>query len=397
MYYYYILAILILLLLSYISSKILKPRYNFNLSVLITLVFYSISLFMLLNVNNAFIIILLFILYNLYLLFLYKGTIRINLNIICVLALVIFSADLILTNFVSVVSVYSNLVIELCTSNIIIVFLVLLYVRLFNNLLGIRMNKYIICILMIMINNILYVSLNVALHSFIIDNNLLFFSFFNIFVFNISFIYLLHRSILSNSIKDIKETEAIKEEQAEKKFSLLEKKYDESYVYLHDVLHQCSHLFILSNSIENIELRDTIEKLFINTFNQFNNFFTNLTVVDLILNDHETTIKNYNINIRTRIEYNEFAFIKLIDQVYLFTYLFDLAMDACSEYTGERTIILKIKETNDHVIIVFIFSSAKDNKNVYINKLNEILIAYKPIIKDDYDKNKCINKLTITF
>ncbi|WRK52411.1 hypothetical protein SD457_18790 [Coprobacillaceae bacterium CR2/5/TPMF4] len=125
------------------------------------------------------------------------------------------------------------------------------------------------------------------------------------------------------------------------KYKLLNKQYETSFYFLHDLLKTCQRLNLLLDKDDYQGLKDEINTLTTTTFREFNSIYSDSMLLNTLINNRLETLRQYDITVLPTIEYNNFSFLTVADQFILFDCLLDLAIDEVKTVTNRRYIFIK--------------------------------------------------------
>lgn len=164
------------------------------------------------------------------------------------------------------------------------------------------------------------------------------------------------------------------------KYKLLNKQYETSFYFLHDLLKTCQRLNLLLDKDDYQGLKDEINTLTTTTFREFNSIYSDSMLLNTLINNRLETLRQYDITVLPTIEYNNFSFLTVADQFILFDCLLDLAIDEVKTVTNRRYIFIKSIKKAKQVIIQFKFNCSNcDLQEKVAASLNELLNRYHGI------------------
>lgn len=164
------------------------------------------------------------------------------------------------------------------------------------------------------------------------------------------------------------------------KYKLLNKQYETSFYFLHDLLKTCQRLNLLLDKDDYQGLKDEINTLTTTTFREFNSIYSDSMLLNTLINNRLETLRQYDITVLPTIEYNNFSFLTVADQFILFDCLLDLAIDEVKTVTNRRYIFIKSIKKAKQIIIQFKFNYSNcDLQGKVAASLNELLNRYHGI------------------
>lgn len=164
------------------------------------------------------------------------------------------------------------------------------------------------------------------------------------------------------------------------KYKLLNKQYETSFYFLHDLLKTCQRLNLLLDKDDYQGLKDEINTLTTTTFREFNSIYSDSMLLNTLINNRLETLRQYDITVLPTIEYNNFSFLTVADQFILFDCLLDLAIDEVKTVTNRRYIFIKSIKKAKQIIIQFKFNCSNcDLQEKVAASLNELLNRYHGI------------------
>lgn len=164
------------------------------------------------------------------------------------------------------------------------------------------------------------------------------------------------------------------------KYKLLNKQYETSFYFLHDLLKTCQRLNLLLEKNDFHGLKDEINTLTTTTFREFNSIYSDSMLLNTLINNRLEILRQYDITVLPTMEYNNFSFLTVADQIILFECLLNLAIDEVKLVTKRRYIFIKSIKKAKQVIIQFKFNCSNSDlqEKVSIN-LGKLLDKYHGI------------------
>ena len=143
---------------------------------------------------------------------------------------------------------------------------------------------------------------------------------------------------------------------------------------LHTILHKCNEVnqYFKDNNIKDAE--KVFKELTSITFQEFNNIYTNSTILNSVINSKLDLLNEHHIQIHSSILYNNFNFMKISEQIDLFSILLDVAIHESIRSTNYHTILLKSNIISNKIIFNIQFV---DNHSNIKDKLYKDLILFK--------------------
>lgn len=199
---------------------------------------------------------------------------------------------------------------------------------------------------------------------------------------NIIILYIFLKTINAIYYKSELEKIQLKEKYMNSKFELLHNQYDLNFNFLHDVLRTTVQLHILLEEKKYDELDIELHTLTDEIFKKFNTIYTNSIIVNTILNSKLNELRDYKINIKTTIEFNNFTFMILENQIDFFIALIDIGIQSCLLEENIRNLVLKTNINGTIIIIQLMFPHVESaNKGEILrasySQLHEIIEKYK--------------------
>lgn len=265
---------------------------------------------------------------------------------------------------------------SLIISNSLNFIFVLFYIKIFKFIKANDLPKYTWLILILPLTTITLI-LNIPNYYLVIQNNIsLLFILFGLFIANIISILIFMKAIQSMKYKNELTLTKYREKYSQTKYNLLDNQYKNSFQLLHEILNKCQHLSISLNENKYDKVKEELTNLTELVFKDFNNVYTNSIVLNTLIHEKLSKIKDHNIQISSTIEFNDFNFIDFCDQIDLFGNILDYAIQSVLQSNFDKNIIIKSKLISNQLFLVFQFCT-KERKEKDIKLLIEpILIKY---------------------
>ncbi|MDO4465935.1 MAG: hypothetical protein Q4C49_02880 [Bacillota bacterium] len=150
------------------------------------------------------------------------------------------------------------------------------------------------------------------------------------------------------------------------KYELIADNYDKSFVFLHDLLHQCVELEQFEN-YDSQHAKELLSNISNKIARKFNSFYTESYPLKIVLNQYNEMLLDNGIAFNSQIL--EFpSFVTKADQTFLFENLLKVSIESCKEIEEEKYINIQTKNQRNGVIIHFTFG-AKINKVIDLGYL----------------------------
>lgn len=226
----------------------------------------------------------------------------------------------------------------------------------------------------------------------------LFISVLGIMLSNFMVLYILYKIIAFQN----KESELVlsknREEALLMKYESMKQHYESQFCFVHELLHQCTRLEADVRKQDYQHLKEELKQLNDHVFTQFNLLYSNSAILNYAISEHMDEIKQYDIYIKTVMEYNDFSFLPLTTQTVLFTYLLEEAMRAVKEVSEHRMIAWKTKRIDDQVLLQCSFTSEKKlDEEVFDQHVAAMLCDVDQTITTSYDENTRMVKVFLVF
>lgn len=378
---------LILLNLSSFSSKCLSKKNN---SKIFSLFLFILGVLLLSNINypNKKLLGFFFmtIFYASYIFFLYKGNVYKKILVLVLFSIVLSFSEIISANIMNVLFQLSSEQI-----NTTLYFLAIFISNALAFLLLYFFSKILTSIVEINYSPFMWVGLVIPLTTIILLLNIS--DYFNTFRNNTSLLFVMSGLLLSNILFVyvlLKESKQMKLDAEVKlirqKNELLKSQYDSNFSFLHDTIRELLKLDTLFSTRDYEKAHAKVRELNKNLIKFFNVINTNSVMISSLMNHHIKTILQYNINVNTVIEFNDFSFLTKEEQQILFSELIEIAMNSCiNTKLVKPNILMKTKKVNKSSIVVKCSFSYREGYKLDTKQLEEIVNKYKGRIDIEYD------------
>lgn len=151
--------------------------------------------------------------------------------------------------------------------------------------------------------------------------------------------------------------------------NLLNSQYNANFNFLHDTIRRLMNFSDLLSNKDFQQLESQITSLNMDLLQKLNIISSNSLLISSMINYRLSEINEYNINIKTVFEFNDYTFLSIDEQNDLFTQLLDIAINSCikSENTN-KNIIIKSKRLDNQIILQVIFTTSSYDKSDSIYK-----------------------------
>lgn len=239
---------------------------------------------------------------------------------------------------------------------------------------------------------------------------ILFINLKNIFSFNyslillilfiISLFFLFYQHYLITKINARKELEIAKTKQdiLASKYKLLRENYEETFIFLHRLMHSCNNLNVYLKNKDYNALDKEIQNLFKSVHQNFSAICANHPILSWLLNERKRIIDENRIVVSTTMKDSILCSISLYDQLEFFSELLDIVLECCIKYKGDaKYIVFKSLDSEKQTILQIIFPS---NNNIVDNKKYDSFeekyrVAYGMEMHNIYDITRNKNDLII--
>lgn len=215
------------------------------------------------------------------------------------------------------------------------------------------------------------------------DYKIYVFVLFGLLISNFITIYIFLLSIKSIKWKQKLEISEKEKELLNDKIDLINHDYDNSFIFLHDLLHRCNRLnaLVVKNNVK--ELDKEIQNLYKNCFQKYNMLISNSNALSKVIYLYSSDMIENNITFRSTMEDVEYFNIDNNELISLLSRLLDFAIESCKRVQNERVIVLSSKRVGGSKIMQIKFSSSKNDLDcLHETKIKQIFEKYK--VKYDY-------------
>lgn len=215
------------------------------------------------------------------------------------------------------------------------------------------------------------------------DYKIYVFVLFGLLISNFITIYIFLLSLKSIKWKQKLEISEKEKELLNDKIDLINHDYDNSFIFLHDLLHRCNRLnaLVVKNNVK--ELDKEIQNLYKNCFQKYNMLISNSNALSKVIYLYSSDMIENNITFRSTMEDVEYFNIDNNELISLLSRLLDFAIESCKRVQNERVIVLSSKRVGGSKIMQIKFSSSKNDLDcLHETKIKQIFEKYK--VKYDY-------------
>lgn len=251
----------------------------------------------------------------------------------------------------------------LIISNIITITLSLVYIRLYKLYAQLTISKKYWLILLLPSSTLLLI-FGIQDYYLFVNNATLFICFIGFILSNIITMGLYIKSLQSITLQNELTL-------SQSKNTLLNQHYETNSILLHTILHKCNvvNQYFKDNNIKDAE--KVFQELTSITFQEFNNIYTNSTILNSVINSKLDLLNKHRIQIHSSILYNNFNFMKISEQIDFFSLLLDIAIHE-TIHSNHHTILLKSTIISNRLIFNIQFV---DNHSNIKNRLDKDLKA----------------------
>lgn len=220
-------------------------------------------------------------------------------------------------------------------------------------------------------------------YSLFNDYKIYVFVLFGLLISNFITIYIFLLSLKSIKWKQKLEISEKEKELLNDKIDLINHDYDNSFIFLHDLLHRCNRLnaLVVKNNVK--ELDKEIQNLYKNCFQKYNMLISNSNALSKVIYLYSSDMIENNITFRSTMEDVEYFNIDNNELISLLSRLLDFAIESCNRVQNERVIVLSSKRVGGSKIMQIKFSSSKNDLDcLHETKIKQIFEKYK--VKYDY-------------
>lgn len=297
-------------------------------------------------------------------------------------------------------------IVSLILTNVVSLIIIFAFSKFKNKIDKLSLPVYTWTIVILPIVTLIFMLTIPDIYNTIEQSKIIIFVIFGMLFSNVILIVVFLRAVQSMNLKKELELIKYKEKYSSTKYELLDNQYKNSFDFLHNILNEFQKLSVLMNDKEYEKANVTIEELTKNTFNSFNNIFSNSLILNTIISTKTDILNKNNIKVSTVIEYNDLTFIDFCDQIDLLGNLLDYAINNTIESKEHETIIIKTKLRGEQILIQYKFvykdvcdkeaiinmikpTLTKYHAEITVKELNEDIVSVIIIFKDktiDYSK-----------
>lgn len=152
------------------------------------------------------------------------------------------------------------------------------------------------------------------------------------------------------------------------KYELIATNYENSFYFLHDLLHQCIRLEnVYDNNYQ--QAKEVISNISNKVARKFNMFYTDSYPLRIVLNQYNELLENYEITLNTTILELP-SFLSKVDQTFLFDKLIKISIDSCIEAQNEDRYINIHSRKQDYGAIIQCTFRTNTMKDIDLSYLN---------------------------
>lgn len=230
------------------------------------------------------------------------------------------------------------------------------------------------------------------------DYKIYVFVLFGLLISNFITIYILLLSLKSIKWKQKLEISEKEKELLNEKIDLISHNYDNSFIFLHDLLHRCNRLnaLVVKNDVK--ELNKEIQDLYKNCFQKYNMLISNSNALSKVIYLYSSDMIENNIAFRSTMEDVECFNIDNNGLISLLSILLDFALESCKQVKNERVIVLSSKKVGGNKIMQINFSSSKNYLDcLHETKIQRIFEKYKVKYDCSFDEERKLVSLIMLF
>lgn len=230
------------------------------------------------------------------------------------------------------------------------------------------------------------------------DYKIYFFVLFGLLISNFITIYIFLLSLKSIKWKQKLEISEKEKELLNDKIDLINHDYDNSFIFLHDLLHRCNRLnaLVVKNNVK--ELDKEIQNLYKNCFQKYNMLISNSNALSKVIYLYSSDMIENNITFRSTMEDVEYFNIDNNELISLLSRLLDFAIESCKRVQNERVIVLSSKRVGGSKIMQIKFSSSKNDLDcLHETKIKQIFEKYKVKYDYSFDEEQKLVSLIMLF
>ena len=230
------------------------------------------------------------------------------------------------------------------------------------------------------------------------DYKIYVFVLFGLLISNFITIYIFLLSLKSIKWKQKLEISEKEKELLNDKIDLINHDYDNSFIFLHDLLHRCNRLnaLVVKNNVK--ELDKEIQNLYKNCFQKYNMLISNSNALSKVIYLYSSDMIENNITFRSTMEDVEYFNIDNNELISLLSRLLDFAIESCKRVQNERVIVLSSKRVGGSKIMQIKFSSSKNDLDcLHETKIKQIFEKYKVKYDYSFDEEQKLVSLIMLF
>lgn len=214
---------------------------------------------------------------------------------------------------------------------------------------------------------------------------------------NFSVVTIFFLFIRSNKISSDLKMSLYRENIMSAKYNLLKNQYNNNFIFLHDLLHQCYQLKTYVDEDNKEDTKKELNKLIDTTFKKFNSIYTNSLALNYAVNSKLDDLEKNRIHFISIIKYNDFSFLTLELQTEIFSKILDYGIILSQSIPdSERNIIIKSQKIGQQIVIS---SLIKFNNHNQLNIEDNIKTDFENILQNQQKhsilvkikSNKCIS------
>lgn len=208
----------------------------------------------------------------------------------------------------------------------------------------------------------------------------------------------LYDTMVKLGLKNDLDTSRGNEKNVIEKYQLLDQQYQTNFYFLHDLLKKCQRLNQLVEVKDYRLLKEEINNLADDTYRQFNNIYSQLSILNLLINERRDLMVQYDINVVPTITYHDFSFIRITDLMIIFDQLLDIVFNLVINYDKRRFIFIKTFKKENQVIIQFkVTSNKKQLDNLFDQKFLGLISKYQGLLSNTNIDEETISLMVLFF
>ena len=208
----------------------------------------------------------------------------------------------------------------------------------------------------------------------------------------------LYDTMVKLGLKNDLDTSRGNEKNVIEKYQLLDQQYQTNFYFLHDLLKKCQRLNQLVEVKDYRLLKDEINNLADDTYRQFNNIYSQLSILNLLINERRDLMVQYDINVVPTITYHDLSFIRITDLMIIFDQLLDIVFNLVINYDKRRFIFIKTFKKENQVIIQFkVTSNKKQLDNLFDQKFLGLISKYQGLLSNTNIDEETISLMVLFF